>query len=53
MLNEQSRVFQRTLFVADLALIAAGWIMAYYLRFELPAPVFGLPRWRPLSRYIT
>ena len=53
MLNEQSRVFQRTLFVADLGLIAAGWIVAYYLRFEVLAPIVGLPLWRPLSRYIT
>jgi len=53
MLNEQSRVFQRSLFVADLALIAAGWVIAYYLRFELLVPVVGLPLWRPLSRYIT
>ncbi len=53
MLNEHSRVFQRTLFVADLALIAAGWIVAYYLRFEVLAPYIGLPLWRPLSRYIT
>ena len=53
MLNEQSRVFQRTLFVADLGLIAAGWIIAYYLRFEVLVPIVGLPLWRPLSRYIT
>ena len=53
MLNEHSRVFQRTLFAADLCLIAAGWIIAYYLRFEILAPIVGLPLWRPLSRYIT
>jgi len=53
MLHEHSRLFQRSLFVADLALIAAGWIIAYYLRFELLVPVVGLPLWRPLSRYIT
>ncbi|MGA7303445.1 MAG: undecaprenyl-phosphate glucose phosphotransferase [Rhodothermales bacterium] len=53
MFNERSRLFQRALFVADLGLIAAGWIVAYYLRFELLAPVVGLPLWRPLSRYIS
>jgi putative colanic acid biosynthesis UDP-glucose lipid carrier transferase len=53
MLNEHSRVFQRTFFVADLSLIAAGWIVAYYLRFEVLATIVPLPLWRPLSRYIT
>lgn len=51
MLNEQSRVFQRSLFVVDLGLIASGWVIAYYLRFELLPPYVGLPLWRPLSRY--
>lgn len=53
MFNERSKLFQRTLFVADLGLIAAGWIIAYYIRFELLAPIVGLPLWRPLSRYIS
>jgi len=53
MFNERSRLFQRTLFVADLGLIAAGWIVAYYIRFELLPPIIGLPLWRPLSRYIS
>ncbi len=52
MFNEQSRLFQRLVFVADLGLIALGWIVAYYLRFEVLAPVVGLPLWRPLSRYM-
>ena len=51
MLNEQSRVFQRSLFVVDLGLIASGWVIAYYIRFELLPPYVGLPLWRPLSRY--
>ena len=33
MLQEQSRLFQRTLFVADFVLVALGWCLAYYLRF--------------------
>lgn len=53
MFNERSRLFQRTLFVADLGLIAVGWIVAYYIRFELVVPIVGLPLWRPLSRYIS
>ncbi|HUF09328.1 MAG TPA: undecaprenyl-phosphate glucose phosphotransferase [Rhodothermales bacterium] len=53
MFNERSKLFQRALFVADLGLIAAGWIIAYYIRFELLVPIVGLPLWRPLSRYIS
>lgn len=54
MLQEQSRLFQRLLFFADFALVAIGWILAYYLRFEVfatwPVP---LPEWVPLDRYLT
>ncbi len=54
MLEEQSRFYQRLLFFADFALVAAGWILAYYLRFEVfrywPVP---LPEWLPLERYLT
>ncbi len=54
MLEEQSRFFQRLLFFADFTLVAAGWILAYYLRFEVfatwPVP---LPEWLPLDRYLT
>ncbi|MEM6785788.1 MAG: sugar transferase, partial [Bacteroidota bacterium] len=35
MLKEQSQFLQRSLFVADLALIALGWVIAYALRFGL------------------
>jgi len=47
MLQEQSRLFQRALFFADLVLIALGWVLAYYLRFEVLRP----PAWVPFSRY--
>ncbi len=52
MLYEQSRLLQRFLFLADLAMIAVGWISAYYLRFEILPPLFPLPLWRPLARYL-
>ena len=52
MLHEQSRILQRFLFVGDLAMIAIGWIAAYYLRFEILPPWFPLPLWRPLTRYL-
>ena len=49
MLNEQSRFFQRMLFVSDALMVIAGWIAAYYIRFELLTP----PEWLPLSRYLS
>lgn len=54
MLQEQSRLFQRLLFFADLALIAVGWIAAYFLRFEvfLRLDFLPPPEWQPFSRYI-
>ena len=53
MFNERSRLFQQLLFVADLGLIALGWIVAYYIRFDvLPSLGVPLPLWRPLSRYL-
>ena len=54
MLQEQSRFYQRLLFFADVALVAAAWILSYYLRFEVLAtwPV-PLPEWLPLERYLT
>ncbi|MEL7362457.1 MAG: sugar transferase, partial [Bacteroidota bacterium] len=44
MLKEQSQFLQRSLFVADLALIALGWVIAYALRFGLlhPASPYAL-----------
>ena len=53
MLNEQSRIYQRLIFFADLALIAIGWIVAYYLRFHILVDLIPLPLFRPLSRYTT
>lgn len=47
MLHEQSRLFQRALFVADLALVAIAWVVAYYVRFELLQP----REWVPFTRY--
>ncbi|HYE58097.1 MAG TPA: hypothetical protein VD948_06310, partial [Rhodothermales bacterium] len=35
MLQEQSRLFQRILFFADLALVTAAWVAAYVLRFSV------------------
>ncbi len=48
MLQEQSRLFQRLLFFADVVLVAAGWVGAYFIRFEVLTP----PEWLPLSRYL-
>ncbi|MEZ4702485.1 MAG: undecaprenyl-phosphate glucose phosphotransferase [Rhodothermales bacterium] len=48
MLQEQSRLFQRLLFVADLALVSLGWISAWFIRFQVLTP----PEWLPLSRYM-
>ena len=48
MLQEQSRLFQRGLFLADILLIALGWILAWVIRFEILTP----PEWIPLSRYL-
>ena len=47
MLQEQSRLFQRVLFFADLALVAIAWVIAYFVRFEL----LRAPEWVPFSRY--
>ena len=49
MLKERSRLLQRLLFVADLALIALAWVIAWVIRFEVLTP----PEWLPLSRYLT
>ena len=54
MLQEQSRFFQRLLFFADAAIIAACWMAAYVIRFDiLPAlNVFPPPELVPISRYV-
>ncbi|MFT5141729.1 MAG: putative colanic acid biosynthesis UDP-glucose lipid carrier transferase [Rhodothermales bacterium] len=54
MLQEQSRLFQRLLFFADLVLVAVGWITAYYIRFEVFLRLNYLPppEWQPLERYL-
>ncbi|MFN3597681.1 MAG: undecaprenyl-phosphate glucose phosphotransferase [Rubricoccaceae bacterium] len=49
MLRERSLALQRSLFAADLVLIAAAWIGAWWLRFEVLTP----PEWLPLERYLT
>ncbi|GIV57500.1 MAG: undecaprenyl-phosphate glucose phosphotransferase [Bacteroidetes bacterium] len=43
MLQEQSRLFQRLLFFADFVLVALGWILAYYIRFEVLRALDVLP----------
>lgn len=48
MLKERSRFLQRALFLVDILLIIAGWISAYFTRFELLTP----PQWLPLSTYL-
>jgi putative colanic acid biosysnthesis UDP-glucose lipid carrier transferase len=48
MLQEQSRIFQRMLFIGDLILVAVCWTAAYFIRFELLSP----PEWMPLERYL-
>jgi exopolysaccharide biosynthesis polyprenyl glycosylphosphotransferase len=48
MLQEQSRLFQRLLLAADLVLVTVGWILAWFIRFELLTP----PEWLSLSRYM-
>jgi Undecaprenyl-phosphate glucose phosphotransferase len=54
MLQEQSRLFQRLLFAVDIVLIGAGWILAWFIRFELFDQVGFLPppEWHPLTRYL-
>ena len=54
MLQEQSRLFQRILFAVDLALIVIGWILAWFVRFEVLAWANFLPPSGviPLSRYL-
>ncbi|MEM9998448.1 MAG: exopolysaccharide biosynthesis polyprenyl glycosylphosphotransferase, partial [Bacteroidota bacterium] len=67
MLKEQSQFLQRSLFFADLLLIALGWLIAYGIRFGLlhPASPYALdgliaalplvndPTPRALSEYLT
>lgn len=48
MLKERSRLLQRLLFFADLGLIAAAWVAAWFIRFKLLTP----PEFVPLSRYL-
>lgn len=43
MLQEQSRLFQRLLSVADLAAVAAGWMGAWWLRFDVMSAVGSYP----------
>lgn len=48
MLQEQSKLFQRMLFVADLALVCLGWTVAYIIRFRILTP----PEVVPVGRYL-
>jgi putative colanic acid biosysnthesis UDP-glucose lipid carrier transferase len=48
MLQEQSRLFQRILFAADLVMVTLGWIIAWFIRFQLLTP----PEWLSLERYM-
>jgi Undecaprenyl-phosphate glucose phosphotransferase len=54
MLQEQSRLFQRLLFVLDSIIVVGSWVLAYYTRFEFfPAIHFlVLPEWLPVSKYL-
>lgn len=47
MLQEQSRFFQRLLFLADFVLLGVGWVLAYQIRFNVLTP----PAWVPLAQY--
>ena len=55
MLQEQSQLFQRILFAVDLALIVIGWILAWFIRFEVLSWIGFIPppEWLPLSRYLS
>lgn len=48
MLQEQSKLFQRFLFVADLTLVCLGWTLAYIIRFRILTP----PELVPFERYL-
>ncbi|OZC03654.1 undecaprenyl-phosphate glucose phosphotransferase [Rubricoccus marinus] len=48
MLRERSLFLQRGLFLADLALIAVAWVVAYVIRFQVLTPVDSVP----LSYYV-
>ncbi len=48
MLQEKSRFFQRLLLLADLTLVVACWLLAYWIRFEVLVP----PEWVPLAEYL-
>jgi Undecaprenyl-phosphate glucose phosphotransferase len=48
MLLERSLLLQRLLFVLDLVLIAAAWLLAWVIRFQVLTP----PRYVPLVEYL-
>jgi putative colanic acid biosysnthesis UDP-glucose lipid carrier transferase len=48
MLQEQSKLYQRLLFAADLALVCLGWLIAYVIRFRILTP----PEVVSLDRYL-
>jgi Undecaprenyl-phosphate glucose phosphotransferase len=50
-LKQHHQLFQRSFFVADMVVVSAAWVMAYFLRFDwgpIPAPK-GIP---PMSNYL-
>ncbi|NND71804.1 MAG: undecaprenyl-phosphate glucose phosphotransferase [Rhodothermales bacterium] len=48
MLYEQSRFFQRLMFLGDVVLVFISWLVAYYIRFEVLTP----PEYVSLDRYL-
>ncbi len=54
MLQEQSRLFQRLLFAADIVLIIVGWTLAWFIRFEVLDRIDFVPppEYQPLERYL-
>ena len=54
MLQEQSRLYQRLLFFVDIALVVAGWSLAWFIRFEALDWIGFLapPEYHSFSRYL-
>ena len=54
MLQEQSRLYQRLLFFVDIALVVAGWSLAWFIRFEALEWIGFLapPEYHSYSRYL-
>ena len=52
MLKAHSRVFEQVVLAADLAAVAAAWLVAYGLRFYVVGPPLVTPEVPPLSDYM-